>query len=99
MFAFATCEKERALTFLQKLYPNCNNIPEVAVDLIRLVEADTIRICDPDFHGGQIIAGTHYADADPAHVQAVCKIFHDAAMGAKPADVVEDMRRNERERG
>lgn len=54
-FAFATCDRHRAFEFLKKLCPEIDIIK--ANDLLNLVEADEIRICDPDFHNGQIILG------------------------------------------
>jgi len=58
-FAFATCERRRALEFLQKLYPNhaVTDTDESIKDLLDIIEADELRVCDPSFHGGQIIEG------------------------------------------
>lgn len=63
-FAFATCERNRALTFLKKLYPSSIVADEddSVKDLLDIIEADEIRVCDPDFHGGQIIQGTNWKE-------------------------------------
>lgn len=60
-FAFATCERSRALGFLQKLYPSTvvTDTEESVKDILDLVEADEMRICDPDFHGGTIVFGNN----------------------------------------
>jgi hypothetical protein len=64
MFAFATCERNRALTFLQKLYPSyaVTDTTESVAVLLDIIEADEIRVCDPEFHGGQMIQGTNWKD-------------------------------------
>ena len=58
-FAFATCERSRALVFLQKLYPSSivTDTVESVKDILDLVEADEMRICSPDFHGGSMVFG------------------------------------------
>lgn len=58
-FAFATCERNRALGFLQKLYPSSvvSDTEESVKDLLDIIEADEMRVCDPDFHSGQMIYG------------------------------------------
>lgn len=63
-FAFATCERRRALEFLQKLYPSTevSDTDESVKDLLDIIEADEIRVCDPDFHRGQIIQSTNWKD-------------------------------------
>lgn len=70
-FAFATCERHRALDFLKKLYPSdvVEDTEASVKDLLDIIEADELRVCDPDFHGGQIIEGTKFkADtAERAH--------------------------------
>jgi len=45
---FATCERKRALEFLQKSFPDKELSDEGAVkDVLDLVEADIIRVGDP----------------------------------------------------
>ena len=63
-FAFATCERRRALEFLKKLYPSSvvEDTASSVKDLLDTIEADEIRVCDPDFHGGQIIQGTNWKE-------------------------------------
>jgi hypothetical protein len=63
-FAFATCERKRALEFLKKLYPSSvvDDTDESVKDLLDIIEADEIRVCDPDYHGGQIIQSTNWKD-------------------------------------
>lgn len=59
-FAFATCERGRALGFLKKLYPSVEVKDEGDVsDVLDFVERDVIRICDPDFHGGTVVPGNN----------------------------------------
>ena len=54
-FQFATCERSRALHFIGKLFPSRKVLDEKAVsDVLDLVEADKIRVLDPDFHAGGI---------------------------------------------
>ena len=63
-FVFATCERGRALCFLQKLYPSSvvSDTDESVKDLLDIVEADELRVCDPDFHGGSIIQSKNWND-------------------------------------
>lgn len=79
-FAFATCDRKRALGFLKSLYPSriIQDTPESAGPLLDLVQLDIIRICDPGFHGGQVIIGTNWDESRSAEVQSVCQKFHDA---------------------
>lgn len=74
-FAFATCERHRALEFLKKLYPSSvvDDTDESVKDLLDLIEADEIRVCDPDYHGGQIIQGTNWNDATHERATAALK--------------------------
>lgn len=52
---FATCERNRALGFLQKLYPsrNLTNIGKTKA-VLDLVEQDIFRIPDPSMHGPSV---------------------------------------------
>lgn len=74
-FAFATCERNRALGFLKKLYPSSavEDSDDSVKDLLDLIEADEIRVCDPDFHGGQIIQGANWNDATHEKATAALK--------------------------
>lgn len=61
-FAFATCDRHRALGFLKNLYPEhvVEDTDTSVKALLDIVEADELRVCDPDFHGGQIIEGKNF---------------------------------------
>ena len=74
-FAFATCERNRALEFLKKLYPSSGveDTEESVKDLLDIIEADEIRVCDPDYHGGQIIQSSKWNDTTHARVTAALK--------------------------
>ena len=74
-FAFATCDRRRALEFLKKLYPSClvEDSETSVKDLLDIIEADEIRVCDPDFHGGQIIKSTKWNDSTHARAAAALK--------------------------
>jgi hypothetical protein len=77
-FQFATCERNRALGFLKKLYPNQNiqDTSESASPLLDFVEADVVRITDPDFHQGEVVPGTHWDESKRDAVVAACLLFH-----------------------
>ena len=53
---FATCERESALEYIQKVYPNrvIEDTQEGISDLLDLVEKDVIRIQDPMIYGNRI---------------------------------------------
>jgi hypothetical protein len=74
-FAFATCERQRALEFLKKLYPSANvtDTADSVKDLLDIIESDEIRVCDPAFHNGQIIQSYNWNDTtyDRAHAALV----------------------------
>lgn len=55
-FSFATCERNRALKFIQKVYPSktISDTPESAGPLLDFVEKDIVRIQDPMMHGNNI---------------------------------------------
>ena len=61
-FRFATCDRASALSFLKKLYPSytVEDTDESVSDLLDLVEADEIRITDPDFHQGSVVPGKNF---------------------------------------
>jgi starvation-inducible outer membrane lipoprotein len=71
-FTFATCERKRALEFLKKLYPSSvvEDTETSVKDLLDIIEADEIRVCDPDFHGGKIIQGKNWKDDTEARAYA-----------------------------
>ncbi len=61
---FETCERRRALGFLRKFYPNAKLEDKGNTkDVLDLVEADIIRIPDPQFHpGGRIYPSSNWDD-------------------------------------
>jgi len=71
-FAFATCNRQNALGFLKKLYPSSlvEDTPESVKPLLDIIEADELRICDPDYHGGQIIEGRNFRADTTERAQA-----------------------------
>lgn len=81
-FGFATCDRQRALGFLRRLYPSTtvNDTPEDAGPVLDFVAKDIIRIADPDFHAGSVVAGTHWGDADQSAALAALKTFHSAVL-------------------
>lgn len=80
---FATCERKRALEFLQAVYPSkeITDTPESAGPLLDFVEQDIVRIPDPMMHGKRIevIPGKKWVeDADTrSKIVAACRLFHD----------------------
>ena len=81
LLQFATCERPRALRFLQKLYPSCTvaDTPESAGPVLDYVEADIIRIGDPDHHRGAVFASKGTPDQIAAATDAM-RAFHAATM-------------------
>lgn len=75
MFAFATCNRQSALGFLKKLYPSyvVEDSDDSVKALLDIVEADELRVCDPDYHGGQIIQGTNWKDDTAERATAALK--------------------------
>ena len=53
---FATCERKRALSYIQQAYPGrtVTDTPECAGPLLDLVEQDIVRIQDPAMYGTRI---------------------------------------------
>lgn len=53
---FATCERKRALEFIQRVYPSkkITDTPDCAGPLLDLVEKDIVRIQDPMMYGNRI---------------------------------------------
>lgn len=74
-FAFATCDRHNALQFLKKLYPShtVEDTEASVKDLLDIIGADEIRVCDPDYHGGQIIQGTNWNDTTHERATAALK--------------------------
>lgn len=71
---FATCERHRALEFLQKQEPELNltDSPESAGPLLDLVQADLIRVQDPAYHNPcQVVPGNNWDESRRSEVIAV----------------------------
>lgn len=92
-FQFATCDRKRALKFLQKFYPSrdLHDTPDSAGPLLDLVEKDVIRIPDPDFHpDGTVCASKAFDSVGEAAVLEVFASFNAATRAASatpPAEV------------
>jgi len=78
---FATCERNRALGFIQKVYPSktITDTPESAGPLLDFVEQDLVRVQDPMMYGSQIqiVPGSKWAENDETRqkVMDACKLF------------------------
>lgn len=74
-FAFATCDRRNALGFLKKLYPShrVEDTDDSVKALLDIIEADELRVLDPDYHSGQIIEGTHFRDDTAERATAALK--------------------------
>ncbi|WP_411887395.1 hypothetical protein [Hydrocarboniphaga effusa] len=79
-FAFATCDRRRALGFLKTIYPDreVKDTAEDAGPLLDLVEKDIVRISDPAMHGpnAAIIPSTNWNESRRSEVMDVCQRFH-----------------------
>jgi len=75
---FETCERKRALGFLQKFYPSRNlEDSEKIKALLDLVERDIIRIPDPDMHpGGQVFPSTNFDKTKSDEYLKILMEFH-----------------------
>lgn len=77
---FATCERNRALGYIQKVYPSkdITDTPDCAGPLLDLVERDIVRIQDPAMYGGSIAVSPNAANWKEEYrerVVAACKLF------------------------
>ncbi len=77
---FATCERLRALGYLRKFYPSQNLKDTGGVKaLLDLVEADIIRIPDPEFHPrGQVFPSTNWDESKKGEYVKAIKAFEEA---------------------
>lgn len=77
---FATCNRKRALGFLQKLYPGSTiaDIEESAKAILDLVEKDIVRIPDPSMHGQRVAIrpSKNWNDSDKDRYMDVLTEFH-----------------------
>jgi carbamate kinase len=71
MFTFATCEVNRGIEFINKMYPTKEDLTRDDVPLLwNLLTRDIVRVQDPDFHRPcQIIAGNNYQDSHNNEIQ------------------------------
>ena len=62
-FMFATCEPQRALKFINKMYPSKKDLTKKDVPLLYdLIHRDILRVQDPAFHQPcQITTGNKYS--------------------------------------
>lgn len=73
---FATCEWNRAVEFLQKIYPTKTIDENKILKLKKLVEEDILRIEDPDLHKpAKITAGKNYDSCFSTDVNDAVKEF------------------------
>ena len=77
-FSFATCERPRALEFMQRVYPDSGieDTPESFGRLLDFVEKDIVRVLDPMMHGNKITiqGGKKWEDK---YTQEVTDLFHE----------------------
>lgn len=78
-FEFATCDRNRALAFIQNVYPSkvITDTPECAGPLLDYVEKDIVRIQDPMMHGNSIAVSPskNWSDEYREPIVAACKLF------------------------
>ena len=78
---FATCERNRALGFLQKLYPgeDITDTEDSAKAFLDLVAADIVRVPDPYMHGPRvaIYPSTNWDETKAKEYKAVLFAFHE----------------------
>lgn len=77
---FATCERVRALEFIQRVYPSkkITDTPDCAGPLLDLVEKDIVRIQDPTMYGNRIGVSPNadkWEEKYRDEVVAACKLF------------------------
>lgn len=83
IIAFATCERQRALAFIQQVYPakKIVDTPDCAGPLLDLVEKDIVRVQDPAMHGSVIavIPSTNWKEEYRNATAAACESIHSPA--------------------
>jgi hypothetical protein len=77
---FSTCERNRALEFIQKVYPSkvITDTPDCAGPLLDFVEKDIVRIQDPFMYGNKISVSPNANNWDDKYkdeIIAACKLF------------------------
>ncbi len=77
---FATCERKRALGYIQSVYPSrdIEDTPESAGPLLDFVEEDIVRIQDPMMYGSRIevVPGKEWDHAHRDAVVAAASALH-----------------------
>lgn len=78
---FATCERNRALKFIQRVYPSriITDTPDCAGLLLDFVERDVVRIQDPAVYGSKIEVSINASNWDEKYHAAVisaCELLH-----------------------
>lgn len=78
-FEFATCNRNRALEFIQYIYPEkgITDTPESAGPLLDFVEQDIVRVQDPAMHGStiNISPATNWDEKYRDAVVNACRLF------------------------
>lgn len=80
---FATCERQRALRYIQHVYPSktVTDTPDSAGPLLDLVEQDVVRVQDPQMYGPMIaiVPGDKWVEdvTKRAEVAAVASTLHE----------------------
>lgn len=90
---FATCDRRRALEFLQKLYPKSrvSDTGDSAGALLDWVEKDIVRVQDPDYHNpATIIPATNWKEEYRSEVFTIARQFHSNAMSTRDCGKVTD---------
>lgn len=72
-FQFASCDRSRALGFIRKSGDELKDLqddPETTGDFLDLIEADVVRILDPDFHPkGSVVMGKNFKQEDVGRIK------------------------------
>ena len=86
-FVFATCQRGMALMHLKKAFPEKQFIDEgIVKEFLDMVEADILRVGDPDFHRkGQIFEGKNLTEENKVLAISVCKRFNSEYILAREA--------------
>lgn len=79
IFQFATCNRKTALEFLRKFYPSRTLEDEGKTKaVLDLVEADIIRIPDPEYHNGKIFLSQNCDESKKEYYINILKDFDKA---------------------
>lgn len=72
---FATCDRRRALVFLQQARGDetLTDTPESMGPLLDLVAQDVIRVTDPSYHLATVIGGTNWDESRRDEVMALAE--------------------------